>query len=583
MNDRNWLSGAILTLLVLLSAASAHAAEVYYLGGQPAADGSTREVSREYTTAERVNDLFDFASYGDYAKERSGQITGSFLAEMDWNHTSGNISKSFLERGTDYLLETNVNIWQKLWDDYRFFFRKTDDRRIERMRDVRMKDVNARIYNPDHLVEFGDVYADFSSFTMGSSLEGLRGDFNPHRDSALDPRIQFVAARSQKEDVAGALYERHVFGGKYDVRFWKDQGPFSVVRIGAQMATSQDDSSTGARQSASGTAAADLNNAVGGFDGEVSFKEHYNFRWEWARSAFTSDEDTVGHDNLWGSALRLEPSFRSKYMNFRYLYYHVQPDFRSETGSASSDKSQHQFTTDLIVSPRLRATLVENWYWDHLDHSTRTYRTIHDEKYLTVYMKPLEERRSLDVRTYYNFFDENSDDDAESVDNTTATAGLSVNDRVWDANVGARYEYRAYRDRADRSRIDTFNRMGANISRDFELFGRRWYNSADASLDFRNPKNEDDNDINAGVSLSGQYDLMENLDIRYGYNLQESAAAAPDAGYMNTRSYVEADVLIAKKRNTHWISKIERNVYNHENGEQDYNETRVISKLVSQF
>jgi len=153
----------------------------------------------------------------------------------------------------------------------------------------------------------------------------------------------------------------------------------------------------------------------------------------------------------------------------------------------------------------MRLSFVENFYRDHLKRSSRTYQTVHDEKYITLSFSPLSKRKDLYVRTYVNYFDVSSDDLPESVDNHTTTTGVSVNERLWGASVGARYEYRSYYDRSNGSRSDYFNRLGTNLSRDFQIFGRRFFQSADVSADFRNAESDDDNDITTTVSLNGQH------------------------------------------------------------------------------
>ena len=571
-----------------LSPSHLQAAEVYYLG-QPATAETVQTVeNRDLSLGKRLKDLVDFGSYGNYRNDRTGQISGSVLTEIDWQDISGNASKSFLERGTDYLGEVNINAWEQLWKDYRIesrsMVRKTDDRRIEHMRDLRLKDLNVRLYNYDNMLEFGDLYADFTNFTLGSSLEGFRGDFSPLKNAKAEPRLQFVAARKDREDVAAGLYQRNVFGGKIDMTFLKDVFWFSFFRIGSQAVTSQDDSSTAVRETSVGTRVKDLSDTVFGLDGDVDFKKYLNFRWEWARSVYDEDHDALSHRNQYGNALRLEPSFRSRYVSFRYLYYYVQPSFYTEVGSASTDKVQHQYTLDLTPLDKVRLSFVQNYYWDRIERSSRDYRTGNDEKYFTIYLRPSEQRRSFDIRTYFNYFTQKSDDwPLQSVESDTTTTGVSVNDRVLDTSVGMRYEYRAYRDDFDKSRSDYFNRLGCNLSRDFSVFSRRLFMSGDTSFDFRNPKSEDDNEITTGVSLNGQYDLLKRLALRGGLNVQNAAAAAPLASYVNTRTFLETDFLVGEKRASHFIVKIERNNYNHSDGTQDYKELRVITKFVSQF
>lgn len=566
------------------------AAEVYYLG-QPASPEAQQTVeNRDLSLKKRFKDLFDFGSYGEYKPDRTGQISGSFLAEVDFNQISGNTANSFYRRGTEYLTEASINAWEQLWRDYkvesRVMLRKTDNPQYETMRDLRLKELNVRLYNYYNILEFGDLYADFTNFTLGSSLEGFRGDFNPLPNAKIEPRFQFVAARKNEEDVWAGQYQRNVFGGKFDMTFLKDLWFFSLVRLGSQCVTSQDDRSTAWHVTPSGTPVQDLNNSVFGLDGDINLKKFFNFRWEWARSAFVQDMKALNtqRQTEYGNALRLEPSFSSKYVNFRYLYYYVQPSFYTDVGSASSDKVQHQFTLDLMPIRQVRLSLIENYYWNHIMRSFQSYRTLNDEKYITLYLRPWEARRNFDIRAYFNYLNQYSDDHpVNTLETDTTTTGLSVNDRIWETSVGARYEFRGYRDDQDKSRSDYFNRIGTNLSRDFQLFKRRLFFSGDFSFDFHNPQSEDDNEVSTGATMNGQYEVFQWLTLRGGMNVQNFTAAAPDSGYLNTRSFFELDFLVNKKRNTHLTSTVERNIYNNVDGTQDYKELRAVTKFISQF
>lgn len=571
-----------------LSSAPLFAAEVYYLGQPASPEAQEASKERDLSFKKRVKDLLDFGAFGEYKPDRTGQISGSFLGEIDYNQISGNTANSFYRRGAEYLTEASVNAWEQLWRDYkaesRVTVRKTDNPQYETIYGLRLKELNVRVSNPDNLLEFGDLYADFTNFTLGSTLEGFRGDFNPLPNAKVQPRAQFVAARKNEEDVWAGQYQRNVFGGKFDVTSLKDQWILSNVRLGSQCVTSQDDRATAWHVTPSGTQVQDLSDTVFGLDGDVNFKKYLGFRWEWARSAYARDTSALVNQTEFGNALKLEPAITSKYVNFRYLYYYVQPSFYTEVGSASNDKVQHQFTLDLMPVDRVRISFIENYYWNHLARSFQPYRTTNDEKYATLYLRPWVGRENFDVRLYANYLSQDSDNHpVDTVETDTTTTGFSVNDRIWDAYVGARYEYRGYRDDRDKGRDDYFNRMGYNVSRDFQLFKRRLFLSGDFTFDFHDPQSEDDNEVTTGISLTGQYDLAEWLALRGGMNVQDFTAAAPDSGYLNTRSYGELDFLLNKKRGTHLIGRIERNVYDNVDGNQDYKELRAVTKFTSQF
>ncbi len=567
-------------MVALLSTASVvHSAEVFYLGG-----GETNgagEMNASYPLSQRVKDLFDFKKYAENDIDRSGRISGTLTQEIRWNRVSGNRSKSFLENGTDYVSEANINLQEKLWKDYnlegQMFLRKTDDRRVEVRRDLRMKQFNMKVFNPKNLYEFGDFYADLSAFTLSSSLEGLHADVNP---SDLY-NVQVVAGRSKSPDVVADVFQRNVAGAKVDWNLFRDSGLFSNFRLGMQAVTTQDDSS-----SLSGTGSIkDIRNHVAGIDGEFSLTRFLALNYELARSAYIEDEDVgAAKDQKYGTAFRVQPSLNLGKVTTRYLYYYVQPGFYTDAGSAASDKIQHQVNVDYQVSSQATLNLMQNYYWDHLRNSTRTKRTTYDEKSVALNWRPSEIRKSLSLRPYINYQVKDSDDLANTAEGVTRTIGLALNDSLDEkTSYGASYEYRSYKDEASNSSSDYFHRVGLNLSREGQLFNRRLYQSIGPNMDFRRTKQDQNHDVGFNASWTGQYDLLKRLVSRWGYNMQLANNAGPGQNFWNNRNYLEFDFLVHEKRNAHFVLRGERNHYDHENGDQDYDESRVTGRFTINF
>ncbi len=560
---------------------SALSAEVYYLGGA-GAQGSG-QMNPPFSLKQRMHDLFDFGAYGTNNNARSGRITGILSQEVSWNMISGNKAKSFLEGGVDYVTETNINIQEKLWKDYdlesQIFLRKTDDRRAEPRKDVRMKQFNAKISNARDLYEFGDFYADFSAFTLSSSLEGLHVETTP----ADLYTIKMVAARSAAPDGPQGTFQRNVVGAKTDWDLFRGSDLFSAFRIGVQAVTNQDDSST----ITASTTTKDLRNTVVGIDGDISFARHLSLNYEIARSAHVEDDDlntTSVKDEQYGTAFRLQPSLDLGKFRTRYLYYYVQPGFYTDIGSAAADKIQHQVNVDYQFSRKATLNLMQNWYWDHLKNSARTQRTIYDEKSVSLNCRPFDGRKSFTFRPYVSYQQKHSDDPANSAEGATRTAGFSVNDNLDDkTSVGASYEYRSYKDEAAKTSSDYFNRIGLYLARESRLFARRLYQSLGPNMDLRRTKRDSDHDVSFSTSYTGQLDISKKWLSRWGYNVQIANNAAPAQDYINHRNYLEMDFLVYEKRNAHFVIRGERNRYDHENGDQTYKETRVIGKFTINF
>ncbi|HOD12195.1 MAG TPA: hypothetical protein PKO44_03790 [Candidatus Omnitrophota bacterium] len=553
---------------------SAHAAEVFYLSGAAA---SSAVVNPSYSLKQRFHDLFDFTS-GRELNDRSGRITGNIAQEISWNNISGNTSKSFLRRGTDYLTELRLNIGAKLPKDYNFegqiFLRKTDNNRIEQRGDVRMKQISTKIYNPKNIVEFADSYAEFSQFTLGTSLEGLSFETNPSEDQ----RYKGVIARAYGADVATEKFQRNIFGFKMDQNFFRDSSVFSNFRVGLQHVTTQDDSSTLERTSNS----KQIRNHVTSIDGALSLQKYLSMNYEIARSEHAPDLEADKNSEE-AYAVRLQPTLNMGKIQTRYLYNYVQPKFYTDVGSASPDMVQHQVTFDIALNASNTLSLTENYYWDHLRGSSLTKRTINDEKYVVWASRPFASRTSFSFRPYVNYQIRSSDDPGNTASGVTRTGGFSVNDTIGSASVGANYEYRAFTDKANRTASDYFHRVGLNFAKDYKLFGRRFYCSLDPALDLRSTKTSQKKDINFNLGLNATYEASQRFTIRLGNTLADSNRSKPGTDYFNNRTFSEFDYLINKKHATRFIVRAERNRYVHEDGNQTYNEQRVIAKFVSNF
>lgn len=566
-------------LVSLLGAKPVLAAEVYYLGGGGA--GTAGQMNPAFPFQQRVKDLFDFGAYGQDNPERSGRIAGTLTQEVRWNKVTGNKSKSFLRDGTDYVTEANISLQEKLWQDYNFegqvFIRKTDDPRTEVRRDVRLKQFNMKVLNPRNLYEFGDFYADFSPFTLSSSLEGLNMEVSP-RDLYT---VKMVAARNQSADVVAETFQRHVAGTKVDWNLFQESEIFSGFRIGAQAVTNQDDSSSLDRTSSM----KDLRNTVAGIDGEMSLTKYLSLNYEVARSAYIEDEDAPsGKDQQYGTAFRAQPSLNLGKTTARYLYYYVQPKFYTDIGSAASDKIQHQINVDQQLSAKATLSLMQNWYWDHLKNSSRTKRTIYDEKNVSLNWRPFDSRQDFSVRPYASYQQKDSDDSENTAEGVTRTIGFSVNDRLDEKTTGGvNYEYRSYRDDAYQTSSDYFNRIGLNLSREGQLFQRRIYQSIGPNMDFRRTKRDPNTDVSFSTSYSGQYDISSIWTSRWGHNVQVANNAGPAQDFFNNRSYLEMDFLIDQRRASRFVVRAERNRYDHEDFDQDYKETRVTGRFSISF
>jgi len=245
---------------------------------------------------------------------------------------------------------------------------------------------------------------------------------------------------------------------------------------------------------------------------------------------------------------------------------------------------QHQTTVDHRFSKRFSASVMENYYWDHLTGSTATKRTINDEKSVTLNFLPFAARESFRLRMHGGYTLRSSDDLGNSAEGRTITVGVGVNDRFSEkTDWGLSYERRAFSDLADRNSSDYAHRFGASLGHEHNLFSRRLYVSLSPRVDVRDTKTDTNKDINWGLGASGQYDIAKTFLARFGHTLADTNAARAGADHTNNNSFLEFDKKLGEKANRHVVIRGERNRYMYEDGTQNYKETRAIIKYVFTF
>jgi hypothetical protein len=573
-----WTRTIVALALVLLALVRpAGAAEIIFLGNS-ADGGDAPKVVPDFTAGQRLHDLFDFGSYGQYGPDRSGMITGRVAVQGEYTSVRGNQARSFYrDDNKDHLMELDLRAFERLFADYQFQgeanLRKTDNERMEERNAVVLKQLNLSVFNDDNLVEFGNFYSDFSQFVMGSSLEGLNAELAPG-----DPlRTKAVIARTNES--GRGLYQRNVYGAKIDVTPLEDNPAVTLLRLGAQGVSVDDDSASLKRD----PSATDQDNNVAGLDGELRLRNGAFVVFEGARSGYIEDEDTDDR-RLYGTAWRVMPGYRYKNVwDLRYLAYRVDPDYRTLVGSASSDKEQHMVSADWRLNPDNTLTVSQNWYWDDLPGSDRPYRTRYDEKYLSLSTRPFEDYRNLSLRPYLNHQRKDSNDGANTADSTTVTAGLAANTRLWDATLGAFAEMRHFTARPVGVDDEDSWRYGANMGRDFTLWSRRLYLAAGYVGNIRDDHGTEGQDMQHGLSLNGRYELAEPLTMTFGYNLQDAANTGSARDYQINTRFLEFAYRLDKQRSTVVSLRGEHNDYEYDTTGEDYSEARYVLRFVSNF
>lgn len=570
-----------LPFFLLLSSTSVYAAEVVFIGDVGAAD--SQAPYPEFSTQQRIDDLMDFNSYGEYGADRSGVISGTLQTSLEHTKVLGNKSKSFYEDSTTlHQSDLSLQVHQKLMSNYRFEgqadIRTASNERVEGEEQLKFKQLNLKVLNPENSVEFGNFYSEFSSFTMGSSLEGFNAEFNPN-----DSKFGYKAVMARLNDAEIGQNQRNVYGAHVALKPFNsnDVTPHDL-KLGIQSVLTRDDGSSAPKDF---VAAADLHNWVVSTDGQ--WRHHTNgfaADWELAFSEYNADRDDTSSNEVHDSAFRLAPSYRyGNKFDVRYLYYVVGPDFYTMTGSAVRDKQQHQINANYKFSSAYTLSATQNWYWDNLSGSNKTKRTKNTETNLSLMARPIEGRQSFSIRPYIKHMVRDSDDAANTSSADTNVYGVSANDTYKEATIGAFLEKRDYKDRSGSGKSEDYLRYGMNFSRDFDVYERPLYFSASYSGSVRDPQNDTGNEVQNGLNFNGRYKIAEPYTISFGHNLLTTDSAGNVDDYDTNTSYVEYLHKLENKRNTELRFRAERNNYDYDDNAEDYRENRFVATLVTHF
>ncbi|NCC23012.1 MAG: hypothetical protein EOM26_11225 [Alphaproteobacteria bacterium] len=574
--------GVAVLSAVLIAGGTARAAEVILVGpGQ-----SSNDVHAPYpvfSAEQRMHDLFDFGSYGEYGDDRSGMITGRVSTLLEYTNVAGNQSKSFYEDSElHYQTDLGLQVYEKLWSNYRLEgladFRLTSLERVEKQEDVRLKQLNLSLLNPHNLFEFGNFYSDFSPFTMGSSLEGFNAEMNPQ-----DSRFSYKAVVARLNEPEIGLNQRNVYGTHIGFSpFVGDDRAASDLEIGVQSVLTRDDNSSSVHEDIYAPA---MNNWVASMDGNWRHRENGLFAdWELAFSEYNQDRNSATVKQVNDAAFRVSPGWRYRdTFDVRYLYYRVGPDYFTATGSAVRDKEQHQINSNYRFNGNYTLSLTQNWYHDSLSGSDATKKTKNNETYLSLLARPFRMRETFSIRPYLKRLVRDSDDAANSSSARTYVYGASVNDILLEASLGAFIERRNYKDRSGGGNSEDYTRYGANFSRDFTVFNRPLYFSIAHSGSIRDPLSERDNEIQNGLNFNGRYQFAEPDFVSFGYNFLTTDSAGNIDDYRTYTSFVEYTHKFLDRRDTELVLRGEYNDYDYETNSEDYQENRYLVTLVTHF
>jgi len=293
----------------------------------------------------------------------------------------GNEDQSILKDGFFYDNNFTFSTRDKILKEYDFEwflnFRSTDDPLVDN-RNLHLLRLYGRVGKPDLFnLEFGDIYSNFSRYSLSAGLEGLQGSlkFDVGPEIYLKPLI--VAARSQRA-ISSAHYARYVVGGRMEGGLKNRK-----TVIGLNVSTNWDD--TGSLGDGERSAYDNLSpddNYVCSVDLKLRDLSLGNIRRitadaEIAKSRFDDDVEDYSVTTRDDWAFRSSISGALEKLRFNAGYERAQPYFHNNLGSAAVDLES--FRTNLRYDMFRWFSIVGNYATyrnnlkDQLENTQRSY------------------------------------------------------------------------------------------------------------------------------------------------------------------------------------------------------------------
>ena len=298
-------------------------------------------------------------------------VHGEYSLKGAMHRTGGSGDKTLLRRGEFLTNALKLQAEQILglgWNARTdLHVRKTQDPQIDKRKDLHMLGLTIEIYNPKFRFTFGDIFGDFSQYTLGQSLEGFQAALDTDR---LD--VKAVAGHSQRED-EGRQFKRYVFGGRSEVLAVKEYGPLSDARLGLNFSEAEDDRGSIENK---GTAA-DASNRVGSFTHHAIFWEKSVWDMEAAKSWIDEDARSGPVLRRAGTALRILNNTKlTKKAKTKLTYEWVGADFNTLTGSAIPDRVNMLGRVNYRFNEAWMSDAAYRANYNKLDKSTADKRTV---------------------------------------------------------------------------------------------------------------------------------------------------------------------------------------------------------------
>ncbi|MEW5758167.1 MAG: hypothetical protein AB1755_01660 [Candidatus Omnitrophota bacterium] len=454
------------------------------------------------------------------------------LQTVKYENVTGNRSLSFKEPGWHSLTELGLSAAKQFQDgwisSFQMQLRKTDDDEIDpNHNSVRLLSWLIETRNDTFDIQIGDIYSNFTDLTLSRSLEGVSVDSTFDRVT-----LNTVLSRVGRRDttIPNPTYMRYVLGQRANYQVIRDGAWINDLKLGANFVYNIDDTGTIKEMEQNATG---LRNYVWSLDQELQVFDNLKLTSEFARS-FARDNNTVTIDgHRLGNAIKAGADYDKDPVGFSFRFHRIDPNFMTDSGSATIDQEMYQYTLRLFNNSRFSTTFNYMTYHDNLDKIPGQEATNTRNPSIAFRIIPIKDRRSFTINPRYDFRWQRST--LRTTDNRTHTADITVSDYVGDFSWNWGYNYRKFGDYAGTNN-NIVNTGTAGISYRFSFpdfsytpglnytYIREFYSSPFDRIDRTN-----------NVAFNFDFTVGSKFTGRFNYSFQASQRQAVDANTLNQR------------------------------------------------
>ena len=484
----------------------------------------------------------------------------------------GEAEKSALQKGQFLTNELKLKIDQSFKNGWtsasNLHIRKTPDPQIDVRRDVRLLGYTVELYNPTFHITGGELFADFSQYTMNQALEGVQ--MTAQTEST---ELKLVTG-SHERDEAGNHVKNWVMGGRSQILLLKEFGFAKDWKVGFNFSVEKS------------------SNLVCSINNHLLLWDRTALEGEFAKSWIDIDKNSFLADGGWnqksGSAVRLNTITQfSKKAKMKLDYEWVSANFTTLNGSAVPDKVNVKSYLNYKWSKRWSSETGYRISYDKLSQSLLTKRTFTHVPGIAFYWTPMSESWLLSdffSKMYWEMRRRISEDNPSSqIDFLSNEYGVENSFKIKRIGFNSGAGVRTEKDSVQRNndRVITNGFIGLHLQKN--LLNATLAPTLRWQFSYEDKPNEGGRDFVEMVFLGLDLDISNSFRFEQRYSMETASRAARDSDTVRLGAYIGLDYNLWGKDDYLFKFNYERANYAHPSNSEHFSEDNFQAQFLLKF